>query len=198
MYSDNVILCDVDGVLLNWVAGFHQWYCSRLGISSPPCQGNTLAEMYGIEPEHAVNFEKDVVKTFNDRIEHFGYLGPKLDAVKYVKKLYEEHGMLFHAITCSGTGNKSKSSRIFNLDRIFGEHVFKNITFLEYGELKTHHYKKFASARLIIDDDPRQIAEAAKFSDKCILFGNNHSNFSMNGVAHCRNWKEIYEKEFLK
>ena len=91
--SEKLILVDCDGVLVDWVYSFDRWM-ERHGRKKLRDDVYDLAECYGIEKAEAKNF----VKMFNESA-NIEYLPPLRDAVKYVRKLHEEYGYIFHCIT---------------------------------------------------------------------------------------------------
>ena len=54
----------------------------------------------------------------------------------YVKKLHEEHGYVFHAITSLSTNQHAINLRQRNLYKLFGETTFEKIVCLGTGEDK--------------------------------------------------------------
>ncbi len=89
---EKIILTDVDGVLLNWGYAFKVWMAER-GHHIKEDVYN-VAQMFDIERADS----KKLVRHFNESA-HIGFLPPLRDAIHYVRKLHEEHGYVFHAIT---------------------------------------------------------------------------------------------------
>lgn len=126
-----LILTDCDGVLLDWEYRFSQFMIKK---------GFTLSENYVLEYgiENRYNEVKDrlharqIVTEFNESA-WIGWLPPLRDAIKYVRKLNEEHGYIFGVITSLSTNPYAVALRRENLLRIFGKKVFDFIHCIETG-----------------------------------------------------------------
>ena len=88
--KDKIILTDCDGVLLDWEFHFYRWLEKTAGISNEYNVGKAV----GISQKEGSRY----VNLFN-RSEEMKRLSPLRDAIKYVRKLHEEHGYIFHVIT---------------------------------------------------------------------------------------------------
>ena len=115
-----VILADCDGVLLDWEWAFSVWMRDR---------GYTLAEnrkkSYYLHHHYNELDEKDakkVVKLFNESAA-IGFLPALRDATYYVKRLHEEHGYKFHAITSVSLDPNAIKLREMNIYKLFGRTV---------------------------------------------------------------------------
>src|SRR6056300_476964 len=115
MIKEKVILTDCDGVLLDWDYSFNQWM-KRHGypINEEKRFSYSLQERYNITTEQ----KRDLVRTFNESATA-GFLTPLRDSVKYVTKLYEEHGYVFRVITSFSLERYSVILREQNLRNIF-------------------------------------------------------------------------------
>jgi FMN phosphatase YigB (HAD superfamily) len=106
--NDKVILTDCDGVLLEWVHSFKLWMSEQGFIMrDKPGTSYYLEEDYGINRHEG----KKLIRQFNESAA-IGFLSPYLDSIRYVKKLHEEHGYVFHVIT-SQSNNYYAPSRAF-------------------------------------------------------------------------------------
>ena len=95
MKKDRIILTDVDGVLLDWEFAFHTWmeehgHATQKGYKLV----YSVHKRFGIPRKDG----KRLTEIFNESAS-IGFLPPQRDAMYYVKKLHEEHGFMFHAIT---------------------------------------------------------------------------------------------------
>ena len=91
--KNKVILVDCDGVLLDWEYSFDQWM-KRHGYEIAVDGPYQMKEKYGM-PEKDI---KRLIRMFNESAT-IRNLPPLRDAIKYVKKLHEEHGYIFHCVT---------------------------------------------------------------------------------------------------
>lgn len=193
MKDDNkIILTDVDGVLLNWIYAFRIWMENQ-GFTWQDSARKAMwcSEQFGISDKEAMKY----IKIFNESAA-MGFLPPLRDAIHYVKKLHEEHGYVFHAITSMGQDSNAKKLRKMNLRKLFGETVFEEFVFLETG-----HKKRNALSKYIRDDDIKFIwieddienAQIGKnFGMDSILMEHAY-NMHESSIPLVKNWKEIYE-----
>jgi len=103
-----MILTDCDGVLVDWIKIYNEWMeeegFRKLNSSYE------LHERYGL-PEAGSD---RMIRFFNmsAEIEH---LPPHKDAIKYVRKFHEDHGVTFHCVTALGSNKRSHLLREKNL-----------------------------------------------------------------------------------
>ena len=184
-----MILTDCDGVLLSWVHSF-DWWMKRKGYKKTTMSYN-VAEQYEISEKLA----DILVRHFNESAA-IGFLPPIGDAIKYVRKLHEEHGAVFHCITSFGLERYSKKLREENLARVFGETVFERIHCVDTYADKTEALKRYEDSGLPwIEDKPENAEAGAKLGLQSFLINrpyNTHYNVSM-GVTRVNSWKDIYD-----
>ena len=187
--SEKLILVDCDGVLLDWKYSFWKWMMAR-----------------GHEP--VADGEYDIAKTFwleklkaQGLVEHFntsaamGWLSPFRDAVKYVKKLHEDHGYVFHCITSLSTDYYAGKLREKNLESIFGKRVFERVVCLPCGGDKDEALAEYANTDCVwVEDKPENAVVGANLGLNAMLIHHNHNDgFEHPFVTNVANWKEIYE-----
>lgn len=115
--NENIILADVDGVLLNWNRPFQAWMSQR-GHTPHDFSNFEIWENYEVSEREA----KDLTRAFNESV-HIRHLPPHLDAVKYVRKLHEEHGFVLHCITALDPHPYVYEARWNNLKDLFGSAI---------------------------------------------------------------------------
>lgn len=185
-----IILTDCDGVLLSWVHSF-EWWMKRKGYKKTNCISYKVSDYYGVSDEEA-----DVlVRHFNESAA-IGFLPPIGDAIKYVRKLHEEHGAVFHCITSLGTEPYAQRLREENLKRVFGETVFERVHCIDCGEDKTEALERYKDSGFMwIEDKPENADVGAEMGLQSFLinrpYNANHS--VRNDVIRVDSWKEIYE-----
>jgi len=130
----NIILTDCDGVLLNWEHSFAQFMETYSDLKRLPDADKhyNIATQYGISKTEG----KYWAERFNTSAA-IGSLPPLRDAVKYVRKLHEEHGYVFHCITSMTDDKYAVKLRVENLERVFGKGIFERIVCLPLGADKT-------------------------------------------------------------
>lgn len=186
--KEKVILVDCDGVLLDWVYAFSQWM-RRHGYVEIRNDTYNIDERYGIERAEG----KKLIRMFNESA-WIRKLPPYLDAIKYVKKLHQDHGYIFHAITSLSNDDYSQHLRTKNLIELFGPTVFERYTYLDTGADKDEALAKYKDTGCIwVEDKPENADEGLKNGLDAILMNHPH-NTDYNGDAkRVYNWKEIYE-----
>jgi FMN phosphatase YigB (HAD superfamily) len=187
--KNKVILVDCDGVLLDWEYAFHVWI-ERHGHTAVD---GALAlykidERYGIGQQQA----KMLIRMFNESAA-IGYLPPLRDAMHYVRKLHEEHGYVFHAITSLSNDPNAQHLRTKNLKRLFGESAFERFVYLDTGADKDEVLKEYHGSNCYwVEDKPENCEVGLRFGLDSIIM--NHAyNSSYTGSLRVYNWKDLYE-----
>jgi len=187
--SDKVILTDADGVLLDWIYSFTQWM-----------------DRHNYELAEGAEFEYDVQKRYNlSTIEKervcrmfnesawIRKLPPHLDAIKYVRKLHEEHGYVFRVISSLSEDTYAGRLRTKNLNELFGPTVFESFVYLDTGAEKDDALEQYRdSGCWWIEDKPENAALGTSIGLESILI-DHPFNQDFQAEYRCKNWKEIYE-----
>jgi len=189
--SDKVILVDVDGVLLDWEYAFTQWmakhnYEVQEGMESDYHVGRR----YGL-----TSIEKErLVRMFNESAT-IRKLPPLRDAIKYVRKLHEEHGYVFHVISSLSNDDYAQHLRTKNLIEMFGPTVFEKYTYLDTGADKDEALAVYKDTGCFwIEDKPENAVEGLRAGLVPILMHHHHNNYFEHGdVQIVKNWQQIYE-----
>lgn len=188
----NVILTDCDGVLVDWEAKFTEWMV-RQGYGVINDKAYNVGERFG-KNRYGLSKEvsRELIKYFNESAA-IETLRPFRDAIKYVRKLHEEHGYVFHVITSLSTDTDAGRLRRRNLELLFGPTVFEKIVCLECGADKDEalaNYKN--SGSFWIEDKPENADVGSEMGLNSILLEHSH-NTSYNGPAKLlKTWKDIY------
>ncbi len=182
--SEKIILTDCDGVLLDWCVAFNQWMAFKGYVLKNSMEYDVVNKYQITEPE-----KRKLTSEFNSSA-WMGYLTPYKDAVKYVKKLHEEHGYVFHVITSLSNDKFAQKLRISNLENIFGKNIFDDYTFLNTGSDKDQALKMWKGSECYwIEDKWDNAVQGLVFGLKSILI----SDVSRNFKSEVKTWKEIYE-----
>lgn len=185
---DKVILVDCDGVLLDWVYAFTQWM-SRHGFKEVRNDVYDITIRYNIEKD----FANMLVRMFNESAT-IRKLPPLRDAIKYVKKLHQEEGYIFHAITSLSNDNYAQHLRTKNLIELFGPTVFEKYVYLDTGADKDEELEPYRDTGCYWVEDKTQNAQlGADIGLDSLLMTHDHNvNDELNNVRKVNNWKEIY------
>lgn len=186
--KDKIILTDCDGVLLDWEFTFDRWM-QKHGYEVVQPNVYSILEKYGLE-----GIEKErLVRMFNESA-WIRKLPPLRDAIKYVKKLHQDHGFIFHCISSLSNDDYAQHLRTKNLIEMFGPTVFDRYVYLDTGADKDEALLPYAGSECFwIEDKPENADLGVDYGLVSLLVEHDH-NKSYNGFARpVRNWKEIYD-----
>ena len=191
MLNQKVILTDVDGVLLDWVHSFTQWM-ERHGYT----QIDNGENEYDIGIRYGLEFEEKerLVRMFNESA-WIRKLPPLRDAIKYVRKLHEEHGYIFRVISSLSTDPYAGRLRTKNLIEMFGPTVFESYTYVDTGADKDEVLEPYRDTGCWwIEDKVENAVLGRTLGLDSILVNHPFNKESFVGdMPRCNNWKEIYE-----
>jgi FMN phosphatase YigB (HAD superfamily) len=189
--SQKLILVDCDGVILDWEYAFDV-YMQQHGFNR--VEGGELKYSIGARYDISNEQGKRLIKIFNESA-HIGFLPPLRDAMYYVKKLAEEHGYRFHAITSLSQDPNACELRRMNLHKLFGKVAFEHFVFLDTGADKDAELESYRDTGCYwIEDKYENCLAGLKVGLKSILMEHGHSlDFNHPEIPKVKNWKEIYE-----
>lgn len=186
--NEKLILVDVDDVLLDWTYGFTQWMVSH-GYKRLRTDLYDMGISFGLEKDEI----KELIGTFNESA-YVCFLTPMKDSVKYVRKLYEEHGFVFKCITAMDDSNIARKARKMNLENVFGKGIFEEIIHTGSAENKYRHLEKYKDTGCIwVEDKPENAVMGSELGLNSILIEHDHNcDFYHGDIAIMENWKSIY------
>lgn len=185
--KEKTILVDCDGVLLDWEYAFDCWM-TRHGYEAV-CEGEYKMNLkYGLTKNEA----NRLCRMFNESA-WIRKLPPLRDAIKYVKKLHEEHGYIFHAITSLSNDQYSQHLRTKNLRELFGDSVFERYVYLDTGADKDEALLEYAGTDCFwVEDKPENADVGLRVGLESLLIAHNHNVGYKGNALRVQNWKEIY------
>jgi FMN phosphatase YigB (HAD superfamily) len=186
--NNKVILTDVDGVLLDWGYAFDSWM-NRHGYEI-----NGEPDVYSVHVKYDIQSKesKRLVRMFNESA-WMRKLPPFRDSIKWVKKLHEEHGYVFHAITSQTDDQYAGILRIKNLREMFGNTVFEKYTILDTGADKDEALKEYENTEVYwIEDKPENVDTGINLGLRGILMNHDYNKSYEGSAYQVNNWKEIY------
>lgn len=185
--KNKVIMVDCDGVLLDWEYAFDQWM-KRHGYMIMENGHYLMDRKYGIEYKEA----KRLIRMFNESA-WIRKLPPLRDAIKYVKKLHEEHGYILHAITSLSNDQYAQHLRSKNLRELFGPTVFERYVYLDTGADKDEILKEYEGTQCYwVEDKPENADVGLSLGLNSLLVDHRHNQDYTGKATRVKNWKEIY------
>ena len=182
---DKVILVDCDGVLLDWMYAFQQWM-KRHGYIMKNPDVYDVGVMYGLER----NEKRRLCRMFNESAA-IRKIPPLRDAIKYVRKLHEEHGYVFHAITSLSNDEYAQHLRTKNLQEMFGPTVFEKYVYLDTGADKDEELEFYRDTGCLwVEDKVDNAIAGAKVGLESVVMSHDYNQNSEFPLM--RNWKDIY------
>ena len=185
--KDKAILVDCDGVLLDWEYAFGQWM-KRHGYDVKVTGDYQMDVKYGLEYTEA----KKLIRMFNESA-WIRKLPPLRDAITYVKKLHQEHGYIFHAITSLSNDQYAQHLRTKNLRELFGDTVFERYVYLDTGADKDDELVVYKDTGCYwVEDKPQNADVGLTFGLNSLLVDHEHNKDYTGKAIRVQNWKEIY------
>ena len=127
-----------------------------------------------------------------------GSLKPLRDSVKYVKKLYEEHGITLDVITSLSLDPETQRLRKQNLRKVFGDAIDR-IVFLDTGADKDDMLEEWRGSELLWVEDKFENAKLGIDMGLQSILIEHDFNIDQGdkareaGITVVRTWKEIYD-----
>lgn len=191
MKQKRLILCDVDGCLLDWEWAFNIWMSERGWKQRPNSKDYyTISDQF----ENLTNPEaKKFTRLFNESAA-IGFLPPLRDSVYWVRRLNEEYGYRFVCITSLSRDQNAQKLRRMNLEKYYGE-VFDDIICLDTGSDKHEALELYKDSGLWwIEDKYENFKLGQDLGLKAVLIEHGHNRHEDIGPGHrAKNWKEIFD-----
>jgi FMN phosphatase YigB (HAD superfamily) len=188
---ENVIVTDFDGVCAFWLHGFHMWMVQN-GYKIKDHKSYDIDLKYGI-PENEARL---LSKMFNESAS-VSKLPPYKDAIKYIRKLHEDHGFVFHCISAIPNLPHVHEARWKNIRNLFGETAFERLTLCESSRHKAKYLEEYKDTGCFWIEDLWKNAEAGlQFGMRCILMEHPYNTDYQDknpDIQIVKNWKEIYQ-----
>ena len=187
--NDKIIVVDCDGVLLDWEHSFKLWMKEK-GYEAKNDVEYSMAKCYEMEKPEM----KRLIRHFNESAT-MCCLPPLRDAVKYVRKIHEELGYVFHCVTSMTLDRHANKLREQNLSNLFGETAFEKVQCLDTGADKDDALLPYLDSGCIWVEDKITNAELGdRLGMSAVLMKHDHQNdYTNDAIPAVESWKEIYE-----
>ena len=187
--DNNIILVDCDGVLVDWFSAYKIWMKNK-GFTLEDPDSYDVSTCYGIPR----SVSKKLVRFFNESA-NMCCLPPLRDAVKYIRKLHEEKGYVFHCITSLSIDPYAVRLREQNIKNLFGETAFDRIVCLDTGADKDEALLPYLDSGCIWVEDKISNAELGdSMGLTSVLMSHPYNDqYENDSITTVQNWKDIYE-----
>ena len=150
-----------------------------------------IGKRYGIDREQG----RRLIKIFNESA-HIGFLPPLRDSMYYIKRLHEEHGFVFHAITSLSRDENAQELRRMNLRKLFGKTAFERFVFLDTGADKDEALEPYRDSGLWwIEDKIINCKTGLDLGLRPLLMEHGHNlDFQHDDIPRVKNWRDIYQR----
>lgn len=187
--NDKIIVVDCDGVLLDWEHSFKLWMKEK-GYEVKNDVEYSMAKSYEMEKPEM----KKLIRHFNESAT-MCCLPPLRDAVKYVRKIHEELGYVFHCVTSMTLDRHANKLREQNLSNLFGETAFEKVHCLDTGADKDEALLPYLDSGCVWVEDKIKNAELGdRLGMSAVLMKHDHQNdYTNDAIPAVESWKEIYE-----
>lgn len=182
-----VVLCDVDGVLLDWTSRL-PYFLKQKGLPIEKAiflhardEYFSLAEIADVSEEEGAALNKEYSHS-----KFMRYLQPYRDACLWVNLLKQKYD--FVAVTAIGTEENVLEMRRENLEFWFPG-AFSEVIGVNYGETKLNALVKY-DPTVFIDDSPKYIKEGLLAGHTCIRMIRD-SRACQDPSLTARNWAEV-------
>lgn len=186
--KEKLILTDCDGVLLHWEWSFDRWM-SRHGYTKCSEGAYDIDQCYRITRSEA----NQLVRMFNETV-FVTALPPLRDAIKYVRKLHEDHGFVFHVITSIGDEPEIVEGRVKNLHNVFGSSPFYRITCLDPSISKAAALEPYRDSECYWIEDHLSNFMLGNDMGLTGILVDQHYNRTLPTDSRVSNWKQIYKE----
>jgi FMN phosphatase YigB (HAD superfamily) len=185
-----LVLVDCDGVLVDWLYTFNNWMKEHGYYPIAGVNEYDLGVVYGLSKADM----KKHIKVFNESAA-ICCIPPLRDAVKYVRKMHEELGCVFHCITSLSLNQYSGVLRNQNIESLFGKTAFEKVVCLDTGADKDEALMPYLdSGCLWVEDKPENAELGIKMGLTSILMEHSFTeDYEHADIIKVKSWKEIYE-----
>ena len=194
---EKMLLCDIDGVLLNWADGFNDWIHDYKhpadqdkNFIKDNVKDNTycIAERYGI-PLDTITY---YIKMFNES-NSFSSLKPLDKTVPHFVHNLNHAGWKIQTVSSYSETVNARIARIENLNKYFPTSIHHQIG-LDKSKLELLKHLKTDTQRemVFIDDKPDNVQDGIDAGIETFLLLTSYNKTDKLANTHGRTWPEIY------
>ena len=187
---DNVIVTDYDGVCAYWEHGFHMWMVDK-GYKEQTKGSYNIEDKYNISAFSA----NMLVNAFNESAS-LKHLPPVKDAIKYIRKLHEEYGYVFHCISAIPNTQDMYDARMENIHNLFGKTAFERLTLCGSSKNKKELLKEYEGTECFwLEDVAENLDYGLEYGMRGLLMDRHYNKDYVTCAPvsyRVNNWREIY------
>jgi hypothetical protein len=181
----NVILSDVDGVIVDWLAAFRHWMEKEHGqVMSEIRSFDLLVKYPQMEPQEVF----DCINEFNNS-NVIASLIPTNDSFEVVNDLAAK-GFTFIAITSLSDKPEALANRTANLNHYFPG-AFSEVICLKTGIKKDETLAKYHTALCWVEDHPKNADAGVELDIPSFLMTQEHNIGQETKAMRIDSWKDI-------
>lgn len=181
----NIILCDIDGVVIEWLNAFKHWMETEHGQEISDVQSWDLLVKYPkLEPQKVFS----LIEEFNNS-DRIATLLPTNDSFEVINDL-KTKGFDFVAITSLSDDPKAHANRKANLDYYFPD-AFSEIICLKTGSSKEETLAKYHTALCWVEDHPKNADAGVALDIPSFLMNQEHNIGQETKAMRINSWKDI-------
>jgi uncharacterized HAD superfamily protein len=182
-----LILVDIDGVVLDWVASFKDF---MIDLGHKPVKENPssycFSNWFNLDSKEIL----ELIYQFNES-ENFSNLEALGKSRDILLKLRNEHDFSFVAIT--KCGRELSKKREINLNQVLGEDFFSEIHCLDFDECKKELLAKYPSSYWI-EDNYKNALIGLEVGHRSVLINTSYNQVNCNNpILRVDCWNSIYD-----
>jgi len=187
-----IILTDIDGVVLNWEEGFHEFMQER---------GHELIKDYQEHYNMSMRFGGlrnvgNLINQFNHSV-HIGFLEVFRDAAEVIPALHAQ-GYEFIAITSLSNHPHSRLARIHNLNTEIGLDIFKDVICLDIDapklDILQEQVKQYPDAEMYWLEDKWENYRAGERAGITSFLMDHKHNAAADTKQRIDNWADFAQR----
>ena len=184
-----IILCDVDGCVLDWSKDFEKWATITKGYSPE----KSLQDEYRIEDWLGISLAEahSLMQEFSVSQKDFESLDCYPDAKLVIDRLHQE-GYRFVFVTAVSNDDITYTKRMANLTKHFGN-TFQELHHVGIGAPKLETLKTFEPT-IWIEDSIKHAIEGREANHTPILINRRHNRNQVapEFITRVDDWNDIY------
>lgn len=193
--GQELFLVDIDGVIVDWIAGFDAYARKRLAELGRPYPTEPMTYLvdlraYLCPDDLDLDLGQQIIQDFQVS-DHAAEIPAFADALEYMPRLAKEYDIRFVAVSTAGSHPAIVKQRIALLEHHFGPDLFHCYHLLPPLTNKRPVLARY-SETIFIDDMAKQV-DAASELGHCVFLLDRGNHFP-DHPRRVTSWQTIYER----